>query len=147
MTHVCSLRNPSKAPTLVFWVYSGQTKLRCEVKRGQSSLFLGTWSVSAGLLESGGCSGAPLLALPSACLLLYVWMPLRQDVTVCGLQSARSGKNEEWLRVEVVFKVQACFHPGVSSPQGWLKADAPPPRGLMTKALLTVCSWGITACY
>lgn len=59
-------------------------------------------------------------------------MPLRRDVKVCGPQS-----------VEVVLKILACFHPGVSSPQGWLEAAAAPqPRGFIGKALLTESAQG-----
>lgn len=47
----------------------------------------------------------PLLVLPSPCLLLYVWMPLRQDVKVCGPQSARSGKNGSAFKLFLKYRL------------------------------------------
>lgn len=92
-----ALKAPPTTGAFVVRVYFGQIKLRREVKGWGvftiSSSRMATWSFFTGLHESGSCSGAPLLAPPSPCLLLYVWMPLRRDVKVCGPQSARSGKN------------------------------------------------------
>lgn len=44
-------------------------------------------------VKGEAAQGPFVSAAPSLCLCLYVWMPLRQDVKVCGWERASSGMN------------------------------------------------------
>lgn len=72
------------------------TKIRAEVKRWRVYLFLFPRTGNLVVLYGpawGPAQGPFVSAAPSLRLRLYVWMPLRQDVKVCGPESARSGMN------------------------------------------------------
>lgn len=85
-------------------------------------------------------------ASPSPCLRLYVWMPLRRDVKVCGWERASSGMNG--FTFWVVFKVQGCFQQQcvLSSPAGRLEAEqqhCSVAQWIYYRGILLVCLWGI----
>lgn len=59
--------------------------------------FFSSWTgnlvVLLGCVKGEAAQGPFVSAAPSLCLRLYVWMPLRQDVKVCGWERASSGMN------------------------------------------------------
>lgn len=87
--------------------------------------------------------GPSFSAAPSLCLRLYVWMPLRRDVKVCGWERASSGMNG--FTFWVVFKVQGLFSPQcvLSSRTPQSRAEQHWLRGFIIKAYLLVCAWGV----
>lgn len=76
--------------------------MRAEVRRWRGYLFflLGRGNLVVFILAcvKGEAAQGPFVsAAPSLCLRLYVWMPLRRDVKVCGRGECKLG--DEWLHV------------------------------------------------